>query len=396
MRKSLFNFSPLHLLPFSILFLCLSCSEVDSDSYPPTWLGFTYTTGSFSNYAQGGTGNVTLYLGDSIHLTACQNERGHLINATDYTWTVCYDTLDTKGNNNPDDDVIVHVQKEYNQHTNYDGYTNGADDPVGHLLIPANALPTNTGRDTIKFVARYAFSGGGIIYDNGNIVDNTSYNGRITSQSGPTGGGAVGYFYFYVSDHKSVDLGLPSGTLWATCNVGANGPEEYGKLFAWGETTDLGKTTYAWSNYKYCDGSYSTISKYCTDSNYGIVDNATKLNSKDDAAKENWGADWQMPSKQQFEELLNDSYTTTIWTTTQNGTNGRLIVSKRNGNSIFLPAAGSRDGSNLLYKGDVGGYWSLSLGSDSPDGRCLHFDSGSINMADKSRCLGLSIRPVHI
>lgn len=394
MRKSLFTSSPLHLFTLSLFLLFVSCSETDSDSYPPTWLGFTYTTGSFSNYVQGGTGNVTLFLGDSIHLTACQNEHGRLINSTDYTWTVCYDTLDTKGNDDPNDDVIVHVQKEYNQHTNYDGYTNGADDPVGHLLIPANALPTTTGRDTIKFVARYVFSGGGIIYDNGNIVDNTSYNGRITSQSGPTGGGAVGYFYFYVSDHKAVDLALPSGTLWATCNIGANGPEEYGNYYAWGETTHHGKTAYDWSSYKFAEGSYSSITKYCTDTGYGTVDNKEQLDPSDDVARQSWGAEWRMPTGEQFAELMNENNTTTLWLTTQNGTSGLLVISKRNAARIFLPAAGTRDGTNLFSKGDVGEYWTQTLGSATPDGRRLRFDPTSTGMGDKSRNCGLTVRPV--
>ncbi len=171
---------------------CLSCSKNDTTSYCPTWLGFTYKIGSYPNYVQGNPRNIVLNPGDSIHITACQKERGHLINGTNYTWTLCFDTLDSEGNK-------VHAFKVYNQHTNYDGYVNGAYDPVCHMLLPANALPTEAGKqDTIKFVARYSYSGQGITIDNGNIVENTSYSGRITPQSGATGGGAVGYFYFQV------------------------------------------------------------------------------------------------------------------------------------------------------------------------------------------------------
>ena len=189
MRRSLFAFQ---LSLFTLLCLC-SCSKTDSSSYCPTWKGFTYYTGSYPNYVSGSAGNnVSLHPGDSIHLTAHQDERGHLINSTDYSWTVCYDTLDGNGDKQ-------HATKTIYKHTNYDGYADGADDPVGHLLLPANALPTEYGkRDTIKFVARYVYSGQGVIVENGNIVDNTSYNGRITPQSGPTGGGAAGYFYFNV------------------------------------------------------------------------------------------------------------------------------------------------------------------------------------------------------
>ena len=104
------------------IFLCLfmavtlfSCSEADTESRCPTWKGFTYYTGNYPNYTQGRVGNVVLHPGDSIHLTAHQEERGRLINSTDYTWTICYDTLDSNGNK-------VHAVKTYRNHTNYDGY----------------------------------------------------------------------------------------------------------------------------------------------------------------------------------------------------------------------------------------------------------------------------------
>lgn len=204
MRKLLFTL-PVSL--FVLLLLC-SCEKKDYSSYCPTWKGFTYTTGSYPDYVKGNVGNnINLHPGDSIHLTAHQDQRGHLINYTVYTWTICYDTLDTGGNEDPTDDVVVHATKTYPQPTNYDGYEAGysdgkavgSADPICHLLLPENALPTEYGkRDTIKFVARYVYSGQGVIVENGNIVDNTSYNGRITPQSGPTGGGAAGYFYFNV------------------------------------------------------------------------------------------------------------------------------------------------------------------------------------------------------
>ncbi len=107
-----------------------------------------------------------------------------------------------------------------------------------------------------------------------------------------------------------VDLGLPSGTLWATCNVGASKPEEYGDYFAWGETTP--KSTYYWSTYKWCKGSETTMTKYCTRSDYGyngFTDNLTELQPEDDAATANWGSVWKMPSYAQFSELFNSSYT---------------------------------------------------------------------------------------
>ena len=110
--------------------------------------------------------------------------------------------------------------------------------------------------------------------------------------------------------HEWVDLGLPSGTLWATCNVGASKPEEYGVYFAWGETEP--KSNYDWSTYKYYNGSPETMTKYCTNNDMGRVDNKTELEAMDDAATVNWGSNWQTPSKEQFEELYNSSYTTQL------------------------------------------------------------------------------------
>ena len=197
MRKSLL------FLNFSLFILVLfSCSKKDYNSYCPTWLGFTYNVGSYPdyNYVQGNPRNVYLNPRDSIRITACQKERGHLINGTYYTWTLCVDTLDTKNNDDPTDDVLVHANIVYNQHTNYDGYADGANDPVCRIYLPASVRPNKLGKpDTIMFVARYMYSGQGVTVETGNIINNTSYNGRITPQSGPTSGGAAGNFYFYVN-----------------------------------------------------------------------------------------------------------------------------------------------------------------------------------------------------
>lgn len=196
MRKSFFTCQ----LPMIALLFLFACGKNDYTSYCPTWNGFTYTIGCYPNYTQGNPRNIILHPGDSLHLTAHQKDLGHLINATYYSWTICYDTLDADGNKQ-------HATKVYNQHTNYDGYvsgyshgyTIGAADPLCHMLLPENMEPTDYGKlDTIKFVARYSYSGQGVTIDNGSIVDNTSYSGRITPQSGPTGGGAAGYFYFSV------------------------------------------------------------------------------------------------------------------------------------------------------------------------------------------------------
>mgnify|MGYP006873020259 CR=1 FL=1 len=192
-----------------------------------------------------------------------------------------------------------------------------------------------------------------------------------------------------------VDLGLPSGTLWATMNVGASKPEEYGDYFAWGETVP--KDTYNWSTYQWYNGSEGTLTKYNTSSSYGTVDNKTELDLEDDAAYVNWGKQWRMPSLEQFKELTNGSNTTTEWTT-QNGVYGRLITSISNGNSIFLPAAGCRDDSSLFIAGSYGFIWSRTLYTSFPNGaRYLYFDWSNIytNYFDY-RCSGQSVRPVRL
>ena len=187
-------------------------------------------------------------------------------------------------------------------------------------------------------------------------------------------------------EHEYVDLGLPSGTLWATCNIGANSPEEYGDYLAWGETTT--KSDYNWSTYFDTDNG-SSFKKY--NSNGGL----TELQPTDDAATANWGSDWQMPSLAQIQELCS-SNTTTEWTQV-NGVNGRKITSKSNGNSIFLPAAGYRIATGLDGAGSYGYYWSRLLSASYPSNAgSLYFGSGSINWSNYNRSYGRSVRPVRV
>ncbi len=197
--------------------------------------------------------------------------------------------------------------------------------------------------------------------------------------------------------HEYVDLQLPSGTLWATCNIGADSPEEYGDYFAWGETVpydENGKTNFDWSTYQWCSGSPTTLSKYNPSDSFGVVDNLTELEIADDAASANWGAAWSMPTKEQFDELINSSNTTVEWTQ-ENNVFGCKIRSNRNDKSIFLPAAGDRSYSMLGYAGSKGYYWSNTLGSDYPyDSYCLNFDSSGSRTDSGSRFEGRSIRPV--
>ena len=193
-------------------------------------------------------------------------------------------------------------------------------------------------------------------------------------------------------DYVYVDLGLPSGLLWATCNVGADTPEAYGDYFAWGETQP--KDTYNWSTYQYCNGSYNTLTKYCNNSSYGyngFTDNLTTLLPEDDAAAANWGGNWRMPTKEEFQELYNN--TTVTWTQ-QNGVNGRLFTAS-NGNSLFLPAAGFRSSSSLYNAGSRGRYWSSSLHTDGPrEAWRLLFYSDNCVVSIDIRYDGFTVRPV--
>ena len=198
----------------------------------------------------------------------------------------------------------------------------------------------------------------------------------------PSGGGE--------NDHEYVDLGL--SVKWATCNVGANKPEECGDYFAWGETQP--KSTYSWSTYKWCRGSYDTQTKYCTRSIHGTVDNKTTLEAADDAARANWGGSWRMPTDAELTELREQC----TWTwTSQNGVYGYKVTSKKSGytnKSIFLPAAGYRNNSDLPAAGYDGYYWSSSLNTDSPNSAYgLYFDSLDVRRW-YNRYYGFSVRPV--
>ena len=193
--------------------------------------------------------------------------------------------------------------------------------------------------------------------------------------------------------HDFVDLCLPSGTLWSTCNVGADLPEEYGDYFAWGETE--AKSVYDWSTYKWGNGDRFQLAKYCNSSSYGysgFTDNLTTLLPEDDAAMANWGNGWCMPSHEQWEELFQN--TTTTWTT-QNGVSGRLFTAS-NGNVLFLPAAGRRSATELHHAGSFGDYWSNSLYTDIPSYAWgLYFISGDAYVdVYYSRYYGLPVRPV--
>lgn len=228
-------------------------------------------------------------------------------------------------------------------------------------------------------------------------------------------------------DHEYVDLGLPSGLKWATCNLGATNPEDYGKYYAWGETTAYGeapsaypsnyfkdpnieytsqsiKTVYDWAHYKYMTVG-ETEDGYCTKYTYPdnrtsncwynaskrfIGDKKTVLEPGDDAAHVNWGGTWRMPTMDELKELKEQC----TWKHEQlNGVDGYIVVGP-NGNSIFLPFSGYRGGENILYI-DKGFYWSSSL--DLGDSSYVQYENitpyGQYH-AFYSRENGLTIRPV--
>ncbi|MBR3977553.1 MAG: SEL1-like repeat protein [Bacteroidaceae bacterium] len=176
-----------------------------------------------------------------------------------------------------------------------------------------------------------------------------------------------------INGHEYVDLGLPSGLKWATCNVGASKPEEYGNYYAWGET--------------------STKSSYTEDNSVTYGKNFSDIggNPAYDVARKQWGSTWRLPTEAEFDELLNNC----TWTwTTQNGINGYKVTSKKNGNSIFLPATWN-NGTSPGGQGTGGFYWgSTPHESYSILAFILYFGSGYHSKGWLSRSYGHSVRPV--
>ena len=195
----------------------------------------------------------------------------------------------------------------------------------------------------------------------------------------------------FVNGYKWVNLGLPSGTLWATCNVGVDSPDNYeesGNKYAWGETEP--KDSYSWSTYKYCNGTSSTMTKYCQAESAGFegyTDNLVELQPEDDAATVNWGSGWETPSREQFEEIFDPNYTTFYWTE-ERGVKVRSISS---GMSIFLPAAGHSGG----FSGQNGYYWTRTLESGSVNAYIYTSSSTyPYGFGIYLRYFGLRVRPV--
>ena len=184
-------------------------------------------------------------------------------------------------------------------------------------------------------------------------------------------------------DHEWVDLGLPSGTLWATCNIGANSPEDYGDYFAWGETAP--KDNYEWFTYKWY-ANYK-LTKYYS------KDGKTELEPEDDAAYVNWGPSWQMPSLEQVNELIDSC----MWQrATINGVVGQLATGP-NGNTLFLPATGYYYNDDLYKSGNLGIYWTRTLHSSNANvALTLYFNSEYTYRNNSDRCSGVTVRAVRV
>ena len=255
--------------------------------------------------------------------------------------------------------------------------------------------------------------------------------------------------------YEYVDLGLPSGLKWAKCNIGAETETDYGDYFQWGETTP--GTVFDWAHYKYCNGSFDTLTKYCNKSSHGTVDHKTTLDPEDDAATQIMGGDWRMPTASEYQTLYDETlwvwcpggnvgikktdesgnesieyiayptgyfvfktvsdkkqrgtfskdeknnligYTATSETVYYTGahkiTEGNVTSIADGDTHIFFPASGVADGKGVLDRGFYGFYWSSSLHpSYSVNGLTLSFHSGFIGpQYYYDRCYGFCVRSV--
>ena len=196
--------------------------------------------------------------------------------------------------------------------------------------------------------------------------------------------------------YEYVDLGLPSGLKWAKCNVGATSESDYGDYFMWGSTTPNTADDCALENYRYCNGFDTTLTKYNNIGFFGTVDNITTLETTDDTATQIMGGDWRMPTRDEIQELVDNTDNEWVEDYKGSGVNGRKFTSKTDGSKyIFIPAAGyCLDGS--VYNVGSGGYvWGSSLYTSNPYYAWgLYFYSDDCLMYDNRRYSGRSVRGV--
>ena len=197
------------------------------------------------------------------------------------------------------------------------------------------------------------------------------------------------------NEYEYVDLELPSGTLWATCNVGADKPSYGGLYFQWGDTKgykkeqvgkDDGQKMFTWNDYKWNPNEdWKTFSKYTT--------GGTAVNLENDAAHINMGDDWHIPSSDQIQELIDN--TTSTWLESAN-VNGRLFTSKKDASkSIFIPATGYALDGWVIHSGNTGYFWSSNLFIRGAYGsECLIFGSEDAYLDGENQYYGLPVRGV--
>lgn len=209
--------------------------------------------------------------------------------------------------------------------------------------------------------------------------------------------------------HEYIDLGL--SVKWATINVDAQTPTGIGGYFGWGETVRKGNCF--WDSYKYCNGTSSFMTKYCTDASYGIVDCKRHLDATDDLASVKWGGNWRIPTAEEFEELMENCYL--VKTSNYNGSGyaGMIVYKAKSAKDkgvygttpvasytlsdthIFLRTVGYRSGVGIYGDGTRGYYWTSSLCSLYPNKASeFVFANNTVYVSDIERCLGLPIRPV--
>lgn len=266
--------------------------------------------------------------------------------------------------------------------------------PGEKRTITATVLPEDASNKKVT----WSVSNPAVARVTNNVVEAVANGEAVVTCSATDGSGVVATCKVVVGTrHEYVDLGLPSGVLWATCNIGAEKPEDISMYFAWGDIKGYAKGEnhwFIWDYYKWCRGSKTIITRYCTNSGYGEVDYIYELLAEDDAATVIWGKDWRMPTSQDISDLCNSEYTTSEWVTV-NGVKGRMITSRINGNSIFMPAGGRRFDSETGFVGENGNYWSSSVVGSMPCAAdLLDFSAARMTRGTGDRCRGLTIRPV--
>ena len=277
---------------------------------------------------------------------------------------------------------------------------------AGAIFIPPTGY-FNHDIDNMRYVGTYGYARNNTLTANGLQIYTLFKPSEIQYSRSAQGNNGNLYYAFpqrLVHDTivpkpkpEYVDLGL--SVKWAIFNVGATSPEDYGDYFAWGETEP--KEKYSWTNYKWCNGTDRTMTKYCTNSQYGangFTDGKTILEPEDDAAQVQWGDKWRMPTKDEMQELFDNC----TWTEeTRNGING-YIVTGPNGNSIFLPRAGFYNydefGDGLQYK-DIRAYYWTNTRTIDLQGRAYDLGLNTLQAAygivNNTRRLGFPIRPVY-